>query len=99
MNIYTLVTSLFLIVVFAETATARSVQDPVARHDAKQCGTYLCPRFADAATSYLESGCKTSFKEFLGTNGGLTQGHTPTSNKKVPHTSPTGGHSKPTAQS
>jgi hypothetical protein len=75
---------------------ARSVQDPVARHDARQCGTYLCPRFADSATSYLESGCKTSFKDFLKKNPPLPQTtqHTPTSSKTPTHKGPSGGHSK-----
>ena len=86
-----------LLVLGGVVVDSKSIQDPVARHDAKQCGTYLCPRFAEAATAYLESGCRTSFKDFLGANG-ITQGHSPTLSKTHPHTSPTGGHSKQKAQ-
>lgn len=76
----------------SHSSNSRTVEDPVARHDANECGRYLCPRYADFATAYLQAGCKTSFKDFV------TE-HTPTPSKTRPHTSPTGGHSKPTGQS
>ncbi len=91
---------LLCLVGLVDVHAGRTVEDPVARHDARQCGTYLCKKYADVATAYLESGCKTtgnqakptSFRDFF-------LQHTPTSSKTRPNTSPTGGHSKPATQS
>ncbi len=44
---------------------AKQIEDPVARHDANMCSTYLCPGLPDLATKYLESGCEEEFKVFL----------------------------------
>lgn len=43
----------------------KTIEDPVARHDAKQCGIYLCSKLPDMATSYIQSGCMGSFSEHI----------------------------------
>ncbi len=43
----------------------KSIEDPVARHDANQCGTYLCPSMPAYATEYLQSGCEGEFQEYM----------------------------------
>lgn len=43
----------------------KSIEDPVARHDANECGTYLCPSMSLYATKYLQSGCETEFQIFV----------------------------------
>lgn len=47
------------------TAFARSVEDPVARHDARECGTFMCARMPAAATAYIQAGCVGSFADFV----------------------------------
>lgn len=38
-----------------------SVFDPNQQHDAKECGTYLCPSHTTAAETYIEGGCEGDF--------------------------------------
>jgi hypothetical protein len=53
---------------FTTIALGKSIQDPVARHDAKECGTYLCPSIPTYATAYLQSGCYGEFQEYIRQN-------------------------------
>ncbi len=64
-NLY--LTQIFILIVLISilNSDAKQIQDPVARHDANMCGTYLCPGLPDLATKYLESGCEEEFKIFL----------------------------------
>jgi hypothetical protein len=39
----------------------KSIVDPVMKHDAKQCGQYLCPSHPSAAEAYIMSGCEGDF--------------------------------------
>ncbi len=43
----------------------KSIEDPVARHDANQCATYLCPSMPEYATTYLQEGCVGRFKDYM----------------------------------
>jgi hypothetical protein len=43
----------------------KSIEDPVARHDANQCGTYLCASMPSYTTEYLQSGCIGEFQEYV----------------------------------
>merc|ERR1719327_1211604 len=45
----------------------KSIVDPVLKHDAKQCGQYLCPGFPNAAEKYILDGCEGDFKDTIGT--------------------------------
>lgn len=47
------------------THGSKHTYDPVSRHDAKSCALYLCPSFHEEATSFLQTGCTTSFRTFL----------------------------------
>jgi hypothetical protein len=47
------------------THGSHSTSDPIARHDAKSCALYLCPSLHEEATAFLQTGCKTSFRNFL----------------------------------
>ncbi len=61
--------SLYLFVLNINTLiiglVAKTIEDPVAKHDAKQCAIYLCSRLPDIATSYIESGCLGNFKDYI----------------------------------
>ncbi len=41
------------------------IEDPVARHDSKECGTYLCSKIPTLATQYIQSGCIGEFTDFI----------------------------------
>ncbi len=56
---------LFIQNVITPGNSEKSIIDPVARHDARQCGTYLCNSMPDYATAYLEEGCNGEFSAFL----------------------------------
>ncbi|KAJ8605650.1 hypothetical protein CTAYLR_000156 [Chrysophaeum taylorii] len=43
----------------------KTLKDPVVRHDAKQCGQYLCPAFPAAAEKYILNGCDGTFSTEL----------------------------------
>ena len=43
----------------------KTIEDPVARHDAKQCGTYLCSGLPTLATQYIQSGCVGQFSNYI----------------------------------
>ena len=43
----------------------KSIEDPVARHDAKQCGTYLCSGLPTLASQYIQSGCIGHFSDYI----------------------------------
>ena len=47
------------------THGSKNTYDPVSRHDAKSCAMYLCPSIYKEATSFLQTGCTTSFRDFL----------------------------------
>ncbi len=47
------------------TVFSRSIEDPVAKHDSKQCAVYLCKEHPDMATEYLNSGCEGDFGDFI----------------------------------
>lgn len=42
----------------------KRIKDPVVRHDAKQCGQYMCPAYPNAAEKYILDGCSGDFAEF-----------------------------------
>jgi len=42
----------------------KRLKDPVVRHDAKQCGQYMCPAYPNAAEKYILDGCSGDFSEF-----------------------------------
>lgn len=46
---------------------SKEFEAPVARHDADNCGVYLCPSLPDHATSYIQEGCYGDFKEWVST--------------------------------
>lgn len=50
---------------FFVSVFSKSIEDPVAKHDANQCGTYLCPTIPSYATRYLQSGCNGEFKDYI----------------------------------
>ena len=59
----------FLCVLAAVAAVAvaddtKRVKDPVVRHDAKQCGQYMCPAYPNAAEKYILNGCSGDFDSF-----------------------------------
>ncbi len=56
---------LILLVGLFIKVSGKTIEDPVARHDAKQCGTYLCSRLPDLATSYIQSGCTGKFTDYI----------------------------------
>ncbi len=43
----------------------KSIEDPVSRHDAKQCGTYLCSGLPILASKYIQSGCIGQFSDYI----------------------------------
>ncbi len=47
---------------------SKTIEDPVARHDAKQCGTYLCSSLPTLASQYLQSGCVGHFYDYIKNN-------------------------------
>ncbi len=47
---------------------AKTIEDPVARHDAQQCGIYLCRSLPVLAKEYIQSGCIGSFYEHIKSN-------------------------------
>ncbi len=52
----------------AKNILAKTIEDPVARHDAQQCGIYLCRSLPTLATEYIQSGCVGSFYESIKSN-------------------------------
>ncbi len=56
---------LVLFICYLLYINGKQIEDPVARHDANMCGTYLCPGLPDLASKYIQSGCEKEFREFL----------------------------------
>ena len=57
-----------LIFLSLTSVVGKSIEDPVARHDAKECGVYLCPSIPTYATTYLQNGCNGEFQEYIHKN-------------------------------
>jgi hypothetical protein len=57
--------SIYLLLLLFAIVSSKSIEDPVARHDANQCGTYLCSSMPTYATQYLQSGCEGQFIDFI----------------------------------
>jgi hypothetical protein len=57
--------SIYLLLLLFAIVSSKSIEDPVARHDANQCGTYLCSSIPTYATQYLQSGCQGQFIDFI----------------------------------
>ena len=65
-----------LCVLAAVVASARAddtkrIKDPVVRHDARQCGQYLCPAYPNAAEKYILDGCESDFESYAGASTSL----------------------------
>ncbi len=59
------VLKIILCICFIICIYSKQIEDPVARHDANMCGTYLCPGLPDLASKYIMSGCEKEFSEFI----------------------------------
>lgn len=46
-------------------AGAKSIEDPSARHDAKECAQYMCPAYPNAAEKFIGQGCEGDFESFI----------------------------------
>ena len=44
---------------------AKTIEDPVPRHDVSMCAVFLCPSVVSNVKEYLVSGCDGTLKEFL----------------------------------
>ncbi len=56
------------IISFINVCYAKTIEDPVAKHDAAQCATYLCKSLPSYATEYIQSGCVGKFYDYIQTN-------------------------------
>ena len=66
---------LCVVAVLAASAGAddtKRVKDPVVRHDARQCGQYLCPAYPNAAEKYILDGCGGEFESYMATSLSVT---------------------------
>lgn len=61
----------------------KSIVDPVLKHDAKQCGQYLCPGFPNAAEKYILDGCEGDFKDTMVSMSAATEETSRTSSSAV----------------
>lgn len=56
---------IYFLFLFFVITQGKSIEDPVAKHDANQCATYLCGSMPVYATKYLQSGCNGQFSDFV----------------------------------
>lgn len=59
---------LFGIIYLLNFCYAKTIEDPIAKHDASQCGIYLCKSLPSYATEYIQSGCLDNFNDYLQSN-------------------------------
>lgn len=57
--------SLSLLLSGVQSAELKNIADPVARHDVKQCSSYLCPAFPNAAQNFMADGCDGLFNDYV----------------------------------
>ncbi len=62
-----------LIFIYLLNSIAKTIEDPVAKHDINECSNYLCSSYSSLASEYIATGCIGSFDNYVDTKISTTK--------------------------